>query len=171
MDETFWVFDFKNLKFDSKIENVCVMNRTDPQLLSCQRLTFSNFSGCSCRLPHHAEKDCQAGREWHSCQRYKRTSCGSTSIWCGSRSGSCLPKWWYTIDVCMCDSVILTGQKKMKNLGYLTVHIYMLGVCIWAVPCASLLHHKKMMKSLGCGGWDTQGGGVGEIYNNNKNWT
>jgi hypothetical protein len=24
MDETFWVFDFKNLKFDSKIESVCV---------------------------------------------------------------------------------------------------------------------------------------------------
>ncbi len=52
--------------------------------------TFINFSGCSCCLPHHAEKDCQAGREWHRCQRYKCTSCGSTSLQSGSRSGSCL---------------------------------------------------------------------------------
>ncbi len=30
----------------------------------------NNFSGCSCRLSHHAEKDCQAGRKPDRCQRY-----------------------------------------------------------------------------------------------------
>jgi cbb3-type cytochrome oxidase subunit 1 len=55
---------------------------------------------------------------------------------------------------------------KMKNLGYSTVHVYMLGVCMRVGALCKDITSKKWWKHRmwGMGHSMGRGGGVGEVY-------